>query len=103
MILYNKLVRDRVPEIIQTTGKRCELRRLGEEEYRMALRNKLGEELAEYHTSGEVAELADLVEVVYALVNASGISSGEFEDIRRLKREERGGFKERLLLVSVDD
>ena len=103
MILYNKLVRDRIPEIIEASGKSCKVRRLGEEEYREALKQKLGEELAEYSLSGEVAELADLVETVYALVSANGVSPGEFEDMRRLKREDRGGFGERLLLMSVED
>jgi predicted house-cleaning noncanonical NTP pyrophosphatase (MazG superfamily) len=58
----------------------------------------LSEELHEYLESGSIEELADLVEVVYALLDCAGVSRDEFEEIRKAKFEERGGFKKKLLL-----
>jgi predicted house-cleaning noncanonical NTP pyrophosphatase (MazG superfamily) len=101
MPVYNKLVRDRIPEIIEAAGKRCEVRVLGNDEYLKALQDKLAEEVQEYLHSGKVEELADLVEVVYALVQAAGMSRDAFDQIRERKARERGGFERRLFLVRV--
>jgi predicted house-cleaning noncanonical NTP pyrophosphatase (MazG superfamily) len=100
---YNKLVRDRIPEIIRADGKSCEVRTLAQDEYLAKLNEKLREELAEYGASGDIGELADLVDVVAAIVECGGLSTEEFEGIRQAKRTERGGFQCRLLLVSVAD
>lgn len=67
------------------------------------LNAKLGEELQEYLYSENVEELADLVEVVYAIVNDKGVSLQEFEGIRKQKVEERGSFRDKLLLKEVSD
>ncbi len=99
MICYDKLVRDRIPEIIEAEGKRCEVRVLDEVEYARRLDEKLAEELGEYRQSGDVEELIDLVEVVRAIVEARGIGWDEVERLRHRKRSERGGFEHRLLLV----
>lgn len=103
MIVYNKLIRDRIPEIIESTGKKYECRVLGPNEYLAALNAKLAEELREYDESGDLEELADLMEVIYAIVECRGASMEEFERLRLSKRERRGGFEKRLLLVSVDE
>lgn len=102
MPVYNKLVRDRIPEIIQASGRTCQVRTLDADTYLIRLREKLAEEMAEYQADHSVPELADLVEVVQALVEARGLTWEEFEEIRRQKREERGGFARRLLLESVE-
>ncbi|TDT46070.1 nucleoside triphosphate pyrophosphohydrolase [Fonticella tunisiensis] len=74
MIIYNKLIRDRISEIIEVSGKKCEVRRLNDDEYLEKLNEKLMEELKEYYESGSIEELADLVEVVHAIVKAKGSS-----------------------------
>ncbi len=98
---YDKLVRDRIPEIIRANGDRCTVRTLTAEEYAQHLDQKLVEELAEYQGSSEVEELADLVELVQAIVVQRGMSWEAFEQMRARKREERGGFSDRLLLEAV--
>ncbi len=103
MNIYNKLVRDRIPEIIAATGQHCRTRILDEEEYLQMLDAKLTEELAEYHADGSVEELADLLEVIYAAAQARGYSREQLEAIRQSKAENRGGFRDRILLESVAD
>lgn len=105
MVVYNKLIRDKIPQIIEATGKKAKVRILEEKEYIKMLTIKLQEELDEYKVaSGEeqIAELADLVEVVYAILNNRNVSIEDFEKIRLSKKDERGGFEERLLLNSVE-
>ncbi|MFC3885566.1 phosphoribosyl-ATP pyrophosphohydrolase [Bacillus songklensis] len=107
MPVYNKLVRDRIPEIIETMGKTYRSRVLNEDEYIKELRKKAQEELAEYmnsKTDGEaIEELADLLEVVHALAAAHGSSVEELEGVRKMKAEKRGGFQEKILLIDVED
>ena len=69
---YNKLVRDRIPEIIQASGKMCSTEILPDEDYLKYLDAKLDEELAEYHKDQNIEELADLLEVVHAAALARG-------------------------------
>lgn len=103
MIVYNKLVRDRIPEIVSAEGKTCDVRVLNDAEFAERLDEKLGEELREYEQSADVSELGDLVEIVQVIVELRGTSWEEFEQQRLMKREERGGFRKKLLLVSVVD
>lgn len=98
---YNKLIRDRIPEIIEASGKTCVTRTLSDGEYVAALDRKLTEELAEYHADGSMEELADLLEVMMAVAAARGHDFAEVEAIRRRKAEERGGFSDRIWLESV--
>lgn len=102
-IHHNKLVRDRIPEIIEGSGKTCVTRLLPQEEYLAALDAKLTEELAEYQADKSMEELADLLEVMMAVAEARGHSFAEVEAIRRAKAEKRGGFRERIFLESVTD
>lgn len=102
MKVYNKAVRDRIPDIIRATGSRCDVRVMDTDEWVVALSAKLSEEVEEYRASGDIEELADLVEVVYGILAARGVSLDEFEATRRRKEEERGGFGERLFLVRAD-
>lgn len=100
--VYNKLVRDKIPEIIEADGKTCETRILSNDEYLKMIDAKLDEELAEYHKDQNIEELADLMEVIYAAAEARGYSVDELEKVRKSKVEKRGAFKERILLLSVE-
>lgn len=100
---HNKLVRDRIPEIIEQSGKTCITRILPQEEYLAALDAKLQEELNEYQADKSMEELADLLEVMTAVAEARGYSFSEIEAIRRDKAEKRGGFRARIFLESVTE
>lgn len=99
MMIYNKLVRDRIPEIIQSKGGSCTTRILSDEEYKHALDQKLGEELAEYLDSHSPEELADLLEVIYACAALQSLSPADLERIRTDKAAARGGFAEKIWLI----
>ena len=98
---YHKLVRDRIPEIIEADGKTCVCETLSDEEYIRLLDQKLNEELAEYQESKSLEELADLLEVMQAIVRARGWTLDELEQVRADKAAERGGFTKKILLKEV--
>ena len=98
---YHKLVRDRIPEIIEKDGKSCVCSELSQEDYIIMLDQKLNEELAEYQDGKSMEELADLLEVMAAVAAARGSSLDEVEKIRLRKKEKRGGFEKRILLETV--
>lgn len=100
-IRYHKLVRDKIPEIIEATGKSCTCEVLSDDDYLRMLDEKLNEELAEYHADHSLEELADLLEVIRAVAEARGSSFAEIEKIRVQKAQARGGFAEKLLLTEV--
>lgn len=102
-IVHDKLVRDRIPEIIAQSGRRCSVRTLAGEDYLARLDAKLNEETAEYQQSKSIEELADILEVVYAIACARGSSVNELERVRAEKAERRGGFECRILLIDVRD
>ena len=102
-IRHNKLVRDRIPEIIARDGKTCVTRTLSTGDYIAALDAKLTEELAEYHADGSMEELADLLEVMMAAAKARGHDFSEVEAIRREKAEKRGRFNDCIYLESVTE
>ena len=76
---YNKLVRDRIPEIIENSGKRSLYRIMSDDEYIQMLDAKLDEELREYQQDKSVEELADLLEVIFAVAKAKGYSQSDLE------------------------
>ena len=98
---YNKLVRDRIPEIIEVSGKTCVTEILSDEDYLHMVDAKLDEELAEYHKDQNIEELADLMEVIYAATIARGYTLEELERVRVEKAEKRGGFAKKILLKEV--
>ena len=100
---YHKLVRDRIPEIIEADGKICVCEMLSDEEYIRLLDQKLNEELAEYQESKSMEELADLLEVMWAVVRARGWTLDELEQVRADKAAERGGFAKKILLTAVKE
>ena len=102
-IIHNKLVRDKIPQIIEQSGKICVTHILSDEEYAAALNAKLQEELNEYLADGSMEELADLLEVMMAAAKARGHDFSEVEAIRREKAEKRGRFNDRIYLESVTE
>ena len=100
-IVYNKLVRDKIPQIIEKNGQICVTQILPEDEYIRKLDEKLTEELSEYQQSKTLEELADLLEVMEATVKARGYTWQELLQIRDEKRAKRGGFEDRILLTEV--
>lgn len=100
---YNKLVRDKIPEIIINRGAIPVTHIAEDEEYRKKLRKKLVEESREYHKNGKVEELADILEVIYTICELKGIGIKDLEDIRMKKRVERGGFEKKIILDKVKE
>jgi predicted house-cleaning noncanonical NTP pyrophosphatase (MazG superfamily) len=102
VIVHNKLVRDRIPEIIEQAGKRPTVRIANEDEYRTLLQQKLIEEVNEFLESNNPEELADILEVVSALGITCGLSMNQIDKIAKGKRDSRGGFEQRIVLLSVE-
>ncbi|WP_077325328.1 nucleoside triphosphate pyrophosphohydrolase [Virgibacillus siamensis] len=107
MPIYNKLVRDRIPKIIQKTGKNLKTEVLDNESYITELKKKLNEEVAEYQESDgnkeALEELADILELIHALSSIHNGSIKEVEQIREKKKTERGGFDDKIFLLEVED
>lgn len=101
--VHNKLVRDRIPEIIEAAGKKCTYEILSTEQYVAMLDAKLNEELAEYQESKSLEELADLLEVMAAVVTVRGYTWEQLAALRDEKRAERGGFEKKILLNAVQE
>lgn len=101
MKTYNKLVRDKIPQIITADGKQANTRTLNDKDYLNELIKKLKEEVEELEKDPSVEELADIKEVVIAIREALGILAGELELQRRKKADERGRFKMKIFLESV--
>ena len=97
---FNKLVRDKIPEIIKSQGEEAIIRVLEVNEYIQYLEKKLDEEVAEYDESKDIEELADILEVVFALAEAESHSKNELFSIYKTKNEKRGGFSNRMFLIS---
>lgn len=107
MPTYNKLVRDLIPQVIESTGKRFSTRILNESDYILELKKKAYEELEEYvnadNKKDAIEELADLLEIMHALAEYHGSSIDEVDEVRKQKAEKRGGFKEKIFLIEVED
>ncbi|MFJ7829478.1 phosphoribosyl-ATP pyrophosphohydrolase [Peribacillus sp. NPDC097284] len=107
MPVHNKLVRDLIPQIIEATGKKYTTRVLNDKEYIDELKKKSFEELQEYidtdNKEDALEELADVLEIMHALAEYHGSSMEEIEEVRRSKAAKRGGFKEKIYLIEVED
>ena len=101
MKVFNKLVRDKIPQIIESNNEECEYAILSDKEFLEKLNEKLQEEMKEYLESGDVEELADLEEVLRAILDTKKVSLQEFEQIRSKKVEKRGAFKKKIFLIST--
>lgn len=102
MKIYNKLVRDKIPELIESDGKKCVTHILSEKEYIAALETKLNEEIAEYLADKTLEEMVDVMEVLRAICIARGYAFEELKQLRAKKAAEKGGFKERIFLEYVE-
>lgn len=102
MKVHNKLVRDKIPEIIKAEGKTCVTHILSDEEYIAALETKLNEEVAEYQADRNLEEMADVLEVLEAICVAKGYTLDELETMKMKKADERGGFRDKIFLEYVE-
>lgn len=100
---YNKLVRDNIPNIISENGEKPITRVLTDEEYIRELNLKIEEEVKEYLLDFSVEELADIEEVIRAILDYKNVSYEEFENVRINKVNKRGAFKKRIFLERVED
>ena len=100
--VYNKLVRDKIPEIILAQGDTPVTKIFSDAEYVQALHLKLQEEVAEYLDGFAVEELADILEVIHALAASEGLPFEALEELRQRKRDERGSFQEKICLFEVE-
>ena len=101
-MIYNNLVRDKIPAIIKSQGQVPYTRILTDEEYTAALSQKLDEEVGEFHKDNNLEELADILEVVCALAENLGYSKDELLEVCQRKHDQRGGFQERIYLISKE-
>ncbi len=102
MKTYNKLVRDKIVDIIEADGRIAKYRILDNDEYRQELNKKLQEEVKEYLEDNNIEELADIVEVIYGILNSMNVTIEEFEKVRIKKQEERGAFKKKVYLEEAE-
>ncbi len=98
---YNKLVRDRIPEIIKQKGEIPVTRVASDDEYWQKLKEKLKEEVEEFMEDSRTEEIADIMEVLHAICEFRKIDKEEIELLRKKKAEKRGGFKEKIILDEV--
>lgn len=102
-IQYDKLVRDKIPEVIIASGKRPITNIIPSHEMSAALDRKLQEEVREYLESHSIEEMADMLEVLHGIIFHLGIPWEEVEKARLRKRDERGGFEKGIRLLSVEN
>ena len=102
MKIHNKLVRDKIPQIIEASNKKAVCHILSDSEYIIELEKKLNEEVAEYQQDKNLEEMADVLEVLYAICEARGYTIEQLEEKRKAKADERGGFKDKIYLEYVE-
>ena len=100
-MLYCKLVRDNIPQIIEKSGKSAIIEMLSDKEFEMFLERKLDEEVKEYHDSKDFEELADILEVIIALAKIKGCSYLDLLKLKSKKAHQKGSFSKKILLISV--
>ena len=99
---YNKVVRDKIPEIIEESGKKYTLKQLDDASFLAEIEKKLIEEVNEYSESKDIEELADILEVIYRISELRGVNSDELDEIRKEKAEKRGKFDDNLFLIDAE-
>lgn len=102
MKVYNKLVRDKIPQTIEEDGRKCETSIVSKEELLPLLEEKLKEEVNEFMQDKNLEELADIMEVVFGLAENLGYSEEDLLKKREEKKEARGGFKDGVFLKTVE-
>jgi len=103
VVVYNKAIRDRIPEIIERSGKKSLVHKLTDKEFLPELEKKLDEEVKEYFKSRSIEELADLIEIIYRIIELRNHSQDELENIRKKKLQKNGGFNQNLFLIEVHE
>lgn len=101
--ITNKLVRDKIPEIIESRNGTCELEILNDEDFRKALIDKLKEEISEFEKDDNLEELADIYEVYVTLLKMKGLTISDVCSAAAKKRKKNGGFSKRLFMKSYND
>ena len=101
--MYNKLVRDKIPSIIESRGEKPITRILSDEEYLVELDKKLQEEVDEYLKEGDIEEIADIFEVILGILDTKGETLEKLEEIRKNKVLKRGAFKEKIFLEGIEN
>jgi predicted house-cleaning noncanonical NTP pyrophosphatase (MazG superfamily) len=101
MKIYNKLVRDKIPQVIESSGRKCDIRIADKHEQYALLEAKLQEEVSEFLEAKNLEELADVMEVLFGLAQSLGYSEADLIRKREEKRKERGGFREGIVLGKV--
>lgn len=101
--VYNKAIRDKIPEIIESSGASCIVDVLDDEKFVDKLVIKLDEEIEEYKESKSIEELCDLIEIAYRIAEINGVSYDELEERRKNKNIERGKFAKNLFLIQVNE
>ncbi len=100
---YNKLVRDKIPENINSIkGKKCNYKILNDKEYLQELDKKIFEEAHEFIEEHSTQELADLMEVIFAIMKARNISMEDVENARKIKNSKKGDFNDKVYLIDVE-
>ena len=95
----SKVIRNRIPEIIRLSGRKCVINELSDFSFLPELEKKLKEELKEYLESKKLEELADLLEIIYRIAELRGSSKDDLDALRLRKKEEKGGFEKNLFLL----
>jgi len=103
MTKFNKVIRDKIPEIIQKDGYTCNIQTLSDEKFLVEIEKKLSEEVTEYQNDKNLEELADILEVIYRIAQLKGISKEELEKIRVKKLQDKGGFEKNLFLIDTSE
>lgn len=103
IIIHNKLVRNKIPDIIKADGQVATIRTLSEDEYKKALLEKLVEEAREVlESDGSIEELADVMQVLADIQQEFTIAGADIESARVSKEAKRGGFDQRIFLEQVE-
>lgn len=95
---YNKLIRDKIPEIIKSRGGSAITHIAGNEEYRTKLKEKLQEEVTEFLAAENMEEMADIIEVIDAICVVWGFDKEALLNVKEKKKADRGGFEKRIIL-----
>lgn len=101
-MIYNKLVRDKIPKIIKKAGMKPIIRTLSDDELPLYLEMKLEEEIKEYRESKNPEELADILEVIVTLAETKGLDMADIVSMQIDKRFKNGGFNDKILLIETE-
>mgnify|MGYP001562694178 CR=1 FL=1 len=100
---YSKLIRDKIPKIIKERGKIPVTHIADEKEYWDKLKTKLKEEVDEFIQDSNKEEMADIFEIITAINSLKGWTIEEVVEVQKKKREERGGFDDKIILDEVKE